>query len=261
MPRLDAVMVEKGIARSRERAKEMIKSGAVTVDGITVKKPSAEVSGSEEILSAEKEMFVGRGALKLQKAIEVFALDLSGKVCIDIGASTGGFTELMLKCGAERVYAVDVGTGQLAPSLREDSRVVNMENTDIRSVSPEDTGGQADFISADVSFISLTRVLPQIYALLGDNCFAAVLIKPQFEAGRHDIGKGGIVKDKKVHIRVLTEIDSFARSLGFRTLRYTYSPVKGGSGNIEYLALLQKSPGDSPEHDFRAAAEGAFSSL
>ncbi len=261
MPRLDAVLVEKGLARSRERAKEMIKSGAVTVDGVTVKKPAAEVTGDEVIESAEKELFVGRGALKLQKAIECFHIDLTGKVCLDIGASTGGFTEFMLKCGAEKVYAVDVGTGQLAPSLRADSRVVNMENTDIRSVSAEDIGGFADFISADVSFISLTRVLPQVYALLAENSQAAVLIKPQFEAGRRDIGKGGIVKDRKVHIRILSELDEFAKSLGFQTLRYTFSPVKGGSGNIEYLVLLQKTPGDSPEHDFRAVTEEAFGSL
>lgn len=261
MPRLDALLVEKGIARSRERAKEMIKAGAVTVNGVTAKKPSAEVSDGDVIESSEKEMFVGRGALKLQKAVEYFGISLAGKRCLDIGASTGGFTEYMLMCGAEKVYAVDVGNGQLARSLREDSRVVNMEDTDIRNVTPEDIGGQAEFIGTDVSFISLTRVLPCIYSLLADGEKAVVLIKPQFEAGRKDIGKGGIVKDRKVHIRILTGIDSFAKSLGFSSLRYTYSPVKGGSGNIEYLVLLQKNSGISPEHDFRAVTDEAFGSL
>jgi 23S rRNA (cytidine1920-2'-O)/16S rRNA (cytidine1409-2'-O)-methyltransferase len=165
MPRLDSELVSRGIARSRERAKEMIKSGAVTVNGITAKKPSDNVSENDNIISTEKEIYVGRGALKLQKAAEAFGLDFSGKICIDIGASTGGFTEYMLMHGAEKVYAVDVGKGQLAEKLRNDSRVVNMENTDIRNVTEKDTGGQADFICADVSFISLEKILPDIYRL------------------------------------------------------------------------------------------------
>ena len=194
MSRLDAQLVERGIARSRERAKEMIKSGAVTVNGKIINKPSYEVCSDDVIVSSEKEIYVGRGALKLERAAQAFGLDFSGKICIDIGASTGGFTEYMLMHGAEKIYAVDVGKGQLAEKLKNDSRVINMENTDIRSVSPEDTGGQADFISVDVSFISLEKILPDIYRLLKDDACAAVLIKPQFEAGRKDIGKGGIVK-------------------------------------------------------------------
>lgn len=261
MPRLDSEMVSRGIARSRERAKEMIKSGAVTVNGISAKKPSDEVCPEDVIVSAEEEMYVGRGALKLEKAAEVFGLVFAGKVCIDIGASTGGFTEYMLNNGAERVYAVDVGHGQLAESLRSDSRVVNMENTDVRTVMPEDTGGCADFVCADVSFISLTLILPKIYELLKDGAEAAVLIKPQFEAGKSDIGKRGIVKDRKVHQRVLAEIDSFARSIGFAPVMYTYSPVKGGSGNIEYLAELRKCSDEPPLCDFKELADSAFASL
>ncbi len=261
MARLDAELVARGIARSRERAKEMIKSGAVTVNGKTAKKPSDEVCPSDELTSSEQELYVGRGALKLEKAYETFSLDLGGKICLDIGASTGGFTEFMLLHGAERVFAVDVGSGQLADSLRADSRVVNMENTDIREVCSEDIGGQADFVCADVSFISLTKILPKIHELLKGGAVAAVLIKPQFEAGKSDIGKRGIVKDRKVHERVLTEIDSFARLTGFAPEMYTFSPVKGGSGNIEYLVKLIKSADEVPLYDFRKLVGEAFSAL
>ena len=261
MPRLDAELVARGIARSRERAKEMIKSGAVTVNGKTAKKPSDEVGPGDAITSSEQELYVGRGALKLEKAYEEFSLDFTGKVCLDIGASTGGFTEFMLLHGAAKVFAVDVGSGQLAETLRADSRVVNMENTDIREVCAGDIGGQADFVCTDVSFISLTKILPKIYELLKEGAAAAVLIKPQFEAGKSDIGKRGIVKDRKVHERVLADIDSFARLTGFAPERYTFSPVKGGSGNIEYLVKLKKSAEEIPPHDFRKLVGEAFSAL
>ena len=187
--RLDTELVSRGIARSRERAKEMIKSGAVSVNGRTVLKPSAEVSESDSIISSESEIYVGRGALKLEKASKTFGIDFRNMVCIDIGASTGGFTEYMLNNGALRVYAVDVGHGQLAESLRNDSRVINMENTDIRNVSESDTGGKADFICADVSFISLKKILPEIKKLLKEESYSAVLIKTQFEAGKNETGK------------------------------------------------------------------------
>lgn len=261
MPRLDAELVARGIARSRERAKEMIKSGAVTVNGKTAKKPSDEVCPGDAITSSEQELYVGRGALKLEKAYEEFSLDFTGKVCLDIGASTGGFTEFMLLHGAAKVFDVDVGSGQLAETLRADSRVVNMENTDIREVCAGDIGGQADFVCTDVSFISLTKILPKIYELLKEGASAAVLIKPQFEAGKSDIGKRGIVKDRKVHERVLADIDSFARLTGFAPERYTFSPVKGGSGNIEYLVKLKKSAEEIPPHDFRKLVGEAFSAL
>ncbi|HBB71504.1 MAG TPA: TlyA family rRNA (cytidine-2'-O)-methyltransferase [Ruminococcus sp.] len=263
MARLDAELVARGIARSRERAKEMISAGAVTVNGRTARKASAEVAEGDEISSSEQELYVGRGALKLEKALDVFGIDPEGMVCIDIGASTGGFTDLLLKRGAERVYAVDVGHGQLADTLRSDSRVVNMEGTDIRSLSPENTGGRADFICADVSFISLAPVLPVIRELMKENGCAAILIKPQFEAGRKDIGKHGIVKDRKVHVRVLNEIDSFARSIGLVPEKYTWSPVKGGSGNIEYLVKLTTGEDSAalPAQDFRRLVDEAFGEL
>ena len=261
MARLDSEMVARGLARSRERAKEMIRSGNVTVNGKTAKKPSDEVMTDDLIETAETDIYVGRGALKLEKAYEEFGLDLRGKVCLDIGASTGGFTDFMLQQGAGKVFAVDVGHGQLAQSLIADPRVVNMEGTDIREVTADDLGGQADFISVDVSFISLTKILPKVYELLKEEAVAAVLIKPQFEAGRSDIGKRGIVKDRKVHIRVLSEIDSFASSIGFITGKYTFSPVRGGSGNIEYLVKLRKSVGEPVIHDFRELTDSSFSKL
>ncbi|NLT08430.1 MAG: TlyA family RNA methyltransferase [Ruminococcus sp.] len=261
MARLDAELVSRGIARSRERAKEMIKSGSVTVNGKKASKPSEEVSLDDEIYSSEEELYVGRGALKLEKAVNEFGIILSGKKCLDIGASTGGFTESMLKCGAEKVYSVDVGHGQLAESLRNDVRVVNMEGTDIRNVTSEQLGGCVDFVCADVSFISLKLILPKIYELLVNNGEAALLIKPQFEAGHSDIGKRGIVKDKKVHIRVLEEIDAFSRNIGFTTDRYTFSPIKGGSGNIEYLVHLIKKTETNITHDLRGLVESSFKQL
>ena len=261
MARLDTELVARGIARSRQRAKEMIAAGSVTVNGITARKAAAEVCPEDEIVSSEEEMYVGRGALKIEKAAKEFGLDLAGKTCIDIGASTGGFTDFMLSRGAEKVFAVDVGHGQLAEKLCSDSRVVNMEGTDIRGLSPEDIGGYADIISADVSFISLKLILPKIYELLGDNGEAAVLIKPQFEAGRSDIGKNGIVKDRKVHLRVLREIDEFASGIGFVCDKYTFSPVRGGSGNVEYLVHLLKRDGERKVHDLRGLVESAFEKL
>lgn len=259
MARLDAELVSRGIARSRERAKEMIKSGAVTVNGITAKKASENVSDSDIVESSEREMYVGRGALKLEKAFNTFGLDFTGKVCLDIGASTGGFTEFMLNHGAERVYAVDVGHGQLAETLRNDSRVVNMENTDIREVAVSDLGGTVDFVCADVSFISLTKILPKIYELISENAVAILLIKPQFEAGRKDVGKRGVVRDRKVHKRVLSEMDSFFRLAGFAPLAYTFSAVKGGDGNIEYLTELRKSDENPSLCDFGKLVEETFS--
>lgn len=261
MARLDAELVSRGIARSRERAKEMIKAGAVTINGITAKKASDDVSADDVIQSSEQEIYVGRGALKLEKAYDTFGLDFMGKVCLDIGASTGGFTEFMLNHGAEKVFAVDVGHGQLAEILRSDERVVNMENTDIREVTVDDFGGTVDFICTDVSFISLTKILPKIHELISDNAVAVVLIKPQFEAGKKDVGKRGIVKDRKVHERILSEIDGFVRLVGFAPLEYTFSSIKGGSGNIEYLAELKKSAENPPLCDFRKLVDEAFRCL
>lgn len=261
MARLDIELVSRGLARSRERAKEMIKSGSVTVNGKKASKPSVDVAEGDLIESFEEELYVGRGALKLEKAAEEFSLDFSGKICIDIGASTGGFTDFMLQNRAAKVYAVDVGHGQLAESLRRDSRVINAEGIDIREVSADFFGGQADFICTDVSFISLKKIIPKIYELLKENACAAVLIKPQFEAGRSDIGKHGIVKDRRVHERVLAEIDEFAVLAGFCPEQYTFSPVKGGSGNIEYLVKLVKAGKERKNTDFRSLVDDAFNQL
>ena len=261
MARLDALLVARGLARSRVTAKEMIRGGSVTVNGRTITKAAFDAAESDVIECSASELYVGRGALKLERAYNEFGLDFDGKKCIDIGASTGGFTDFMLRNGAAKVFAVDVGHGQLAEKLRNDSRVVNLEGTDIRNVAPEDFGGCADFISVDVSFISLTMILPKVYELLGDGCCAAVLIKPQFEAGRSNIGKRGIVRDRRVHERVLRDIDSFASGVGFTAEQYTYSSIKGGSGNIEYLVKLVKSGENTGEHDFRGLVNEAFDAL
>ncbi|MCD7810651.1 MAG: TlyA family RNA methyltransferase [Ruminococcus sp.] len=262
MARLDAEMVARGIAGSRERAKQMIKSGGISVGGRAVTKPSFEVSGEDFIEARTADIpYVGRGALKLEKAAEIFGIDLNGRKCLDIGASTGGFTDFMLRSGASEVIAVDVGHGQLAESLRSDSRVINAEGTDIREVTPEFIGGRADFISADVSFISLKKILPKMYELLKDGACAAALIKPQFEAGREHIGKKGIVRDRRVHERILNDINSFAVSIGFSAEKYIYSPVKGGSGNIEYLVKLVKSQSPPVNHNFRQLVDEAFKQL
>lgn len=261
MTRLDAELVSRGIARSRERAKEMIKSGSVSVNGKSVKKASYEVSADDNIESSEQELYVGRGALKIEKAKEVFGLDFSGKTCLDIGASTGGFTDFMLRNGAEKVFAVDVGHGQLAQSLRNDSRVVNMEGTDIRKVTPENTKGAVDFISVDVSFISLKMILPLLHGLLKDGADAVLLIKPQFEAGKKFIGKHGVVSDRKVHERVLTEIDGAIYNSGLSAVEYTFSPVKGGSGNIEYLVHIRNVYGTPVIRDFGQLVVNSFNKL
>lgn len=261
MARLDSELVARGMARSRERAKEMIKSGCVTVNGKLLNKASAEVSAEDIIESSGQEIYVGRGAFKIEKATETFGLDFTGKICLDIGASTGGFTDFMLKNGAEKVFAVDVGHGQLAQSLRQDGRVVNMENTDIRKVTPEMFGCDIDFISADVSFISLKMILPEISRLLKTGADAVVLIKPQFEAGRKFIGKHGIVRDRKAHVRVLSEIDAAIYANALTALDYTFSSIKGGSGNIEYLAHIRKDSGTPVIRDFRNLVENSFTSL
>lgn len=261
MARLDIELVSKGFARSRERAKEMIKNGNVIVNGKKISKPSFVVSENDILESYEDEIYVGRGALKLEKAANDFSIDFSGKICIDIGASTGGFTDYMLQNGASKVFAVDVGHGQLAESLRKDSRVVNVEGTDIRELTVDFFGVEADFICCDVSFISLKKILPKIFELMKNNAVAVALIKPQFEAGRSDIGKHGIVKDRKVHERVLDEIDDFANLSGFYPEQYTFSPIKGGSGNIEYLVKLCKCKRQEKKTDFRTLTENAFNQL
>ena len=236
--RLDAYMVQNSLATGRDSAKELISSEMVLVNKKVVTKPSFDITETDEVTLLLSETFVGRGAKKLKKALEVFMIDLGGKIAIDAGASTGGFTEVMLKNGAKKVYAVDVGKDQLAKSLREDERVINLEKTDIRTLRIED---EAEFFTADVSFISLTQILYPLYNLTSENATGVCLIKPQFEAGRKGIGKKGIVKDKKVHEEVLRKIISYSMSIGFSVSGLTHSPVTGGSGNIEYLIYLKKN--------------------
>ena len=259
MARLDAELVTRKIAGSRERAKGLIKSGAVLVNGKIIFKPSADINETDEIISlAEEFKYVGRGGLKLEKAIDEFGIDLKNKICIDIGASTGGFTDCMLQNGAARVYAVDVGHDQLAEKLQNDARVCNAEGTDIRNITVDFTGGQVDFISIDVSFISLKLILPKASELLKECGEASVLIKPQFEAGKKGIGKNGIVKDRKVHENVLKDITEFAVSLGFMPNALICSPIKGGSGNTEYLIHLKKGKSEMVCFNFRDIVDNAL---
>lgn len=239
--RLDREVFARGITSSRERAAVLIKGGNISVNGKICLKPSQSVENSDVIeLSGSDLKYVGRGGLKLEKAIEEFNINLKDCTCIDIGASTGGFTDCMLKNGALKVYAVDVGHGQLADNLRKNERVVNLEGTDVRNLKAEDFENPADFISVDVSFISLEQILPKASELLKDDGIISALIKPQFEAGKQNIGKNGVVKDKKIHIRVLENIDLFSRSINLYPDNYIFSPIKGGNGNIEYLVKLTK---------------------
>ena len=236
--RLDQYLAEKGLCKSRTAAQSLIKSGGVSVNGAPCSKPSADVSDGDEVtITGEQLRYVGRGGLKLEGAIAAFGIQLTGLVCLDIGSSTGGFTDCMLQNGAARVYAVDVGTDQLDPKLRADSRVVVMEQTDIRTAQlPE----QVDFVGTDVSFISLKQVIPHINRLLKMHGSAAALIKPQFEAGRQALNKKGIVKDEKIRRRVVEDITQFAGQCGFAVLGVTESPVQGGDGNTEYLMYIGK---------------------
>jgi len=259
--RVDVELVNRNLFQSRQKAKEAISEGKVFINGKVCPKPSVDVSDTDEITVSDDVMgFVGRGGLKLEKIADKHNLSLIGKTCIDIGASTGGFTDCMLQRGAEFVYAVDVGSGQLAQKLCEDERVCNMEKTDIRNVSKDSFDRDIDFISIDVSFISLKLILPKAYELLSDDGNMAVLVKPQFEAGKSNIGKNGIVKSQKVHENVLTDIVGFACLTGFEITDADFSPVTGGSGNIEYLLLLKK--GNSPfTADIKSIVTEAFLSF
>lgn len=259
--RLDVFLSENGLVKSRQRAKELIKAGQVTVNGKTAEKPAVEVDENTDVkIVGEQLIYVGRGGLKLEKALKVFGISLENRICIDIGASTGGFTDCMLKNGAKYVYAVDVGHSQLDDSLKADERVSDMEGSNVLDMDPGSFPMKPDFISADVSFVSLKRIFPKICQLLPENGEAVVLIKPQFEAGRSDIGKGGIVKDRKVHIRVLEEVLAAAASEGLFPEGITYSPICGGDGNIEYLSHLKKG-GRVREFDYRKIVSEAFDAL
>lgn len=244
--RLDILVTERGLAESREKAKTLIMAGQVYVDGQKADKPGDTFSEDAAVEVRGKGLpYVSRGGLKLEKAMREFGLQLQGCTCMDIGASTGGFTDCMLQNGAQRVYSVDVGYGQLAWSLRTDPRVVNLERTNARYLTREQVPEEIDFFSVDVSFISLTLILPAVRPLLAEHGQAMCLIKPQFEAGREKVGKKGVVRDKAVHEEVIEKICSFALENGFSVLGLTFSPVKGPEGNIEYLIYLERSEAPS----------------
>ena len=239
--RLDVLLVQKGRAPSREKAKTMIMEGNVFVDNQREDKAGTFFDPSVNIeIHGNTLRYVSRGGLKLEKAMAQFGITLDDKVCMDIGASTGGFTDCMLQNGAKKVYAVDVGYGQFAWKLRQDPRVVCMEKTNIRYVTPEDIGDALNFASVDVSFISLTKVLGPAKELLKDGGQMVCLIKPQFEAGKDKVGKKGVVRDPAVHKEVIERVILFAKSIGFGILHLDYSPIKGPEGNIEYLVHIVK---------------------
>ena len=241
--RLDVLMVQRNLAESREKAKALIMSGIVYVNGQKEDKAGTSFEETVQIeVRGSTLKYVSRGGLKLEKAMSHFGVELAGKVCMDVGASTGGFTDCMLQNGAVKVYAVDVGHGQLAWKLRNDDRVICMEKTNIRYVTPEDIGDRIEFSSIDVSFISLTKVLGPVKQLLTDNGQVVCLIKPQFEAGREKVGKKGVVREKSVHLEVIEMVMGYARTIGFGILGLEFSPIKGPEGNIEYLLYLQNYP-------------------
>ena len=239
--RLDAELLARGLVPSRERGRALIMAGAVYVGGQKALKAGQPVKPGDVIEVRENiNPYVSRGGLKLQKAMQSFPIRLTDCVCIDVGASTGGFTDCMLQNGAAKVYAVDVGYGQLAWKLRTDPRVINLERTNFRHCTAEQIPDPADFASVDVSFISLKIILPVLRTLLRDGAEAVCLIKPQFEAGRENVGKKGVVRDITVHEAVVRELTQFAAAAGFAVLGLTFSPIKGPEGNIEYLMYLRK---------------------
>ena len=238
--RLDNLLLERGIVQSRERAKGLILSGDVRVNGNPVNKAGTLIDENAEIEITKDIPYVSRGGLKLEKAIKEFNINVKDKVAIDVGASTGGFTDCLIQYGAKKVYAVDVGYGQLAWKLRNDPRVVIIERKNVRYIKPSDIGEPVDIATIDVSFISLKLVLPVVKNLLKENGEIIALIKPQFEVGRGEVGKGGIVKDEEKHKKVISEIKSFAIDSGFKVLNVTKSPIAGQKGNVEFLIYLQK---------------------
>ncbi len=240
--RLDVLLVERGLAASREKAKAIIMSGIVYVDGEKEDKAGSTFPENADIVVKGSTLkYVSRGGLKLEKAMTSFDIELAGKICMDVGASTGGFTDCMLQNGAVKVYSVDVGHGQLDWGLRNDARVVCMEKTNIRYVKPSDIEELLDFASIDVSFISLTKVLLPVKNLLKEDGCIVCLIKPQFEAGREKVGKKGVVRDKRVHAEVIDMVIAYAKTIELKPLMLDFSPVKGPEGNIEYLLYLTKS--------------------
>ncbi|MBE5950052.1 MAG: TlyA family RNA methyltransferase [Lachnospiraceae bacterium] len=243
--RLDVLLVKRNLAESREKAKAYIMAGNVFVDGVREDKAGSSFEETVQIEVRGLAMkYVSRGGFKLEKAVKEFGVELAGKTCMDVGSSTGGFTDCMLQNGAVKVFAIDVGTNQLAWKLRTDERVVSMEKTNIRYVTPEDIGQLVEFVSIDVAFISLTKVLGPVYELMADGAEIVCLIKPQFEAGREKVGKKGVVRERSVHEEVIVEVTTFACATGLELLHLDYSPIKGPEGNIEYLLYAKKNAKD-----------------
>lgn len=260
--RLDQLVFDRGLTDSRERAKTSIMAGLVYVNGQKSDKPGTAVSEDAVIeLRGETLKYVSRGGLKLEKALKIFDIDPTGLICIDCGASTGGFTDVLLKNGAKKVYAVDVGYGQLAWSLRNDERVVSMERTNLHYVTPDMLDDTPQLAVMDVSFISIKLVLPAVRELICNGAYTVCLIKPQFEAGREKVGKKGVVRDKETHVEVIRSIMEFLPGAGFTLLGLDYSPIRGPEGNIEYLALLRKGEYPAPEIDVQAVVEASHGEL
>ena len=260
--RLDVLLVERGLMESRQKAQTTIMSGLVFVKGQRVDKPGTAVDNEAEIeIRGNVLKYVSRGGLKLEKAMATFPVQLEGAICADIGASTGGFTDCMLQNGASKVYAVDVGYGQLAWKLREDPRVVCMERTNARYLTHEEVPDELDFASVDVSFISLKLILPALCGLLKDGGHVACLVKPQFEAGKEKVGKKGVVRDPAVHLEVLENFLVHAKESGFTVLGITYSPIRGPEGNIEYLGYLEKAEWQEKEFDLKSLVEESHQTL
>ena len=260
--RLDQYLCQNGLVQSRERAKALIMSGIVFVNEQKVDKAGEMIAPDAKVEVRGHDIgYVSRGGLKLEKAMQVFPMRPDGKVCMDIGASTGGFTDCMLQNGAVKVYAVDVGYGQLAWSLRTDARVINMERTNIRNVKPEDLTEPVAFFSVDVSFISLKHIFPVADAICTPDAVGVCLVKPQFEAGREKVGKKGVVRDPAVHLEVLEHFLEHAKESHFTVLGLTYSPIRGPEGNIEYLGYLSRAEEEPPVHDLKALVEASHAAL
>lgn len=260
--RLDALIAELGLVPSRERARAVIMAGEVFVDGQRVDKPGTAVDPEKKIeVRGAALPYVSRGGLKLEKALKVFPVDPAGKTCLDCGASTGGFTDVLLQNGAKRVYAVDVGYGQLAWKLRSDERVINMERTNARYLTRENIPEEIDLAVMDLAFISVRLVIPAAAALLVPDGEMISLIKPQFEAGRENVGKKGVVRDERVHLQVLRDFIDFVPTAGLTLMGLDYSPIKGPEGNIEYLAHLKKGAHPAPEPDPEAVVKASHDQL
>lgn len=256
--RLDVEMVKRGLSPSREKARAEIMAGEVRVNGVRAEKAGQEIPEEAEIVVVGEAIpFVSRGGLKLDKAVRVFSINLEGRVCADIGASTGGFTDVMLQNGASHVYAIDVGYGQLDWKLRNDDRVTVMERTNARNMAPDWFDQKVTFASIDVSFISLKLILPPLYQCLEEEGEVVALIKPQFEAGRNEVGKNGVIRDCSVHARICEEIMRFASNSGYAVKDLSYSPITGPKGNIEFLLYMQKSSTKNipDEPDFQLLAQ------